>query len=72
MDKYNWGNSAFNVAVDFAANWKIKHMVLFHYDPAYNDHKLYNILQSAKFYMEHMNIKGIKLSLAIEVMEIIL
>jgi phosphoribosyl 1,2-cyclic phosphodiesterase len=72
IEKYNWGHSAFSLAVDFAANWGIKHMVLFHHDPAYNDRKLFNILQSARWYTERMNIKGIELSLAMEGMEIIL
>ena len=72
IEKYNWGHSAFSLAVDFAANWNIKHMVLFHHDPTYDDHKLYNILQSAKWYTERMNVKGIKLSLAMEGMEIVL
>jgi len=72
IEKYNWGHSAFSLAVDFAANWKIKHMVLFHHDPAYEDQKLFNNLQSARWYTERMNIKGIELSIAIEGTEIIL
>ena len=72
IEKYNWGHSAFSLAVDFAANWNIKHMVLFHDDPTYDDQKLFNILQSAKWYTERMNIKGIKISLAMEGMEIVL
>ena len=72
IEKYNWGHNAFSLAVDFVANWGIKHMVLFHHDPASDDHKLHNILQSAKWYTERMNIEGIKLSLAMEGMEIIL
>jgi phosphoribosyl 1,2-cyclic phosphodiesterase len=70
IDKYNWGHSAFSLAVDFAANWGIKHMVMFHHDPTYNDRKLYNILQSARWYIERMNIKGIELTLAIEGLEL--
>jgi len=70
IDKYNWGHSAFSLAVDFAANWDIKHMVMFHHDPSYDDHKLYGILQSARWYLERMNIKGIELSLACEGLEI--
>jgi phosphoribosyl 1,2-cyclic phosphodiesterase len=70
IEKYNWGHSAFSLAVDFAANWGIKHMVLFHHDPAYDDRKLFNILQSARWYTERMNIKGIKISLATEGLEI--
>ncbi|MDR1868908.1 MAG: MBL fold metallo-hydrolase [Treponema sp.] len=70
IDKYNWGHSAFSLAVDFAANWGIKHMVMFHHDPTYDDHKLYGILQSARWYLERMNIKGIELTLAYEGLEI--
>jgi len=72
IEKYNWGHNAFSLAVDFVANWGIKHMVLFHHDPASEDHKLYKILQSAKLYMERMSINGVKLSLALEGMEIAL
>lgn len=70
IDKYNWGHSAFSLAVDFAANWSIKHMVMFHHDPAYDDQKLYGILQSARWYLERMNLKEIELTLAYEGLEI--
>ncbi|MDR1972510.1 MAG: MBL fold metallo-hydrolase [Treponema sp.] len=70
IEKYNWGHSAFSMAADFAANWEIKHMVLFHHDPTYSDHKLYNMLQSARWYLERMNIRGIELTLATEGLEI--
>jgi phosphoribosyl 1,2-cyclic phosphodiesterase len=70
IEKYNWGHSAFSLAVDFTANWNIKHMVMFHHDPTYDDQKLYGILQSARWYLERMNIKGIELTLAYEGLEI--
>jgi phosphoribosyl 1,2-cyclic phosphodiesterase len=70
IKKYNWGHSAFSMGVDFAANWGIKHLVLFHHDPTYDDRKLFNILQSARWYTDRMNIKGVKISLALEGMEI--
>jgi phosphoribosyl 1,2-cyclic phosphodiesterase len=69
IEKYNWGHSAFSMAVDFAANWGIKHLILFHHDPTYDDKKLYNILQSARWYAERINLRDIKISLAIEGME---
>ncbi|MDR1177191.1 MAG: MBL fold metallo-hydrolase [Spirochaetaceae bacterium] len=72
IEKYNWGHSAFSLAVDFAANWSIKHMVLFHHDPTYDDRKLYNILQSARWYSDRMGIKGVKITLAREGLEIVL
>jgi phosphoribosyl 1,2-cyclic phosphodiesterase len=70
IEKYNWGHSAFSLAVDFAANWGIKQLILFHHDPTYDDRKLYNILQSARWYTERMGIKGIRISLAMEGLEI--
>jgi phosphoribosyl 1,2-cyclic phosphodiesterase len=70
IDKYNWGHSAFSLAVDFAATWQVKHLVMFHHDPTYSDRKLYGILQSARWYIERMNIKGMELTLATEGLEI--
>ncbi|MDR3146315.1 MAG: MBL fold metallo-hydrolase [Treponema sp.] len=70
IEKYGWGHNAFSLAADFSANWNIKHMVLFHHDPTYGDHKLYNMLQSARWYLERMNIRGIELTLATEGLEI--
>ncbi|MDR0403485.1 MAG: MBL fold metallo-hydrolase [Treponema sp.] len=70
IEKYNWGHSAFSLAVDFAANWGIKQLILFHHDPTYDDRKLLNILQSARWYAERMGIKGIEISLAMEGMEL--
>ena len=70
IDKYNWGHNSFSLAVDFAGNWNMKHVVLFHHDPTYDDQKLYGILQSARWYLERMNVKGIELTLAIEGLKI--
>ncbi|MDR2702638.1 MAG: MBL fold metallo-hydrolase [Spirochaetaceae bacterium] len=70
IEKYNWGHSAFSMAADFATNWGIKQLVLFHHDPTYDDKKLFNILQSARWYTERMGIKDIEISLAMEGMEI--
>jgi phosphoribosyl 1,2-cyclic phosphodiesterase len=72
IEKYNWGHSAFSMAVDFAASWGIKHVVLFHHDPTYDDRKLVNILQSARWYTERMGIKDIEISLATEGLELTL
>lgn len=70
IDKYNWGHSAFSISVDFAASWGIKHVVFFHHDPSYDDRKLAGILQSARWYIRQMGVKGMEVSLATEEMEI--
>jgi phosphoribosyl 1,2-cyclic phosphodiesterase len=70
IDKYNWGHSAFSLAVDFAANWGIKHLVLFHFDPTYDDRKLNEILQLARWYQQRMDFGGMEITLATEGLEI--
>jgi phosphoribosyl 1,2-cyclic phosphodiesterase len=70
VDKYNWGHNSYNVACDFAVNWGIKQMVMFHYDPSYDDQKLYGLLQSANQYLKTKNCKGLEVTLAYEGLEI--
>jgi phosphoribosyl 1,2-cyclic phosphodiesterase len=70
IDKNNWGHSAFSLAADFTANWRVKHLVMFHRDPAHNDREMHKILQSARWYLERMNIKGTEITLATEGLEI--
>jgi len=70
IDKHNWGHNAFSLAVDFAANWGIKHLILFHHDPTYDDRKLYGMLQAARWYHQRMGFKEMEISLAVEELEI--
>jgi phosphoribosyl 1,2-cyclic phosphodiesterase len=70
IEKYNWGHSAFSMAVDFAAGWEIKRLILYHHDPTYDDRKLFNMLQSARWYAERMGCKDLQIDLALEGMEI--
>ncbi|MDR0456092.1 MAG: MBL fold metallo-hydrolase [Treponema sp.] len=70
IDKYNWGHNAFSLAVDFAANWGIRHLILFHHDPTYDDRKLYGMLQSARWYHQQMGFREMEISLAVEELEI--
>jgi phosphoribosyl 1,2-cyclic phosphodiesterase len=73
MEKYNWGHTAFSVAVEFAVNWGIQHLVMLHHEPAYDDHKLYEILQSARRHLQRMDaVNKIEISLAVEGLEIAL
>jgi phosphoribosyl 1,2-cyclic phosphodiesterase len=73
IEKYNWGHTAFSMAVEFAVNWGIKHLVLFHHDPTYDDRKLYGILQSARGYLQRMDVVNkIEITLAVEGLEIAL
>jgi len=72
IQKYSWGHTAFSMAVEFAVSWGIKHLILFHHDPTYDDKKLFGILQSARWYLQRMDVKGMEISLATEGLEITL
>lgn len=66
--KENWGHSTFCYAIDFASNWMIKKIYLFHHEPKYDDKKIYSILESARWYANSVKNK-IQVELAIEGLE---
>jgi phosphoribosyl 1,2-cyclic phosphodiesterase len=72
IEKFDWGHSAFSHSVEFAINWGIKHLVLFHHDPTYDDQKLFGILQSAQWYLQRISAGEMKITLAVEGLEITL
>jgi phosphoribosyl 1,2-cyclic phosphodiesterase len=65
IEKYNWGHSAFSLAADFAASWNIEKLVLFHHEPKYDDKKIYGMLRSARWYVDHLEKKGLRVQLAV-------
>lgn len=68
--KQNWGHSAFCYAIDFAVAWKIKKLYLFHHEPTYDDRKLHQILQSARWYANYISHDDVEVYLSIEGQEI--
>ncbi|MCQ2592599.1 MAG: MBL fold metallo-hydrolase [Treponema sp.] len=70
--KINWGHSAFCYAVDFAINWNIKKLYLFHHEPTYDDKKLNSILMAARWYAQYIHHSDIQIELAREDEEIII
>lgn len=68
--KENWGHSAFCYAVDFAIHWNIKKLFLFHHEPNYDDKKINSILQSARWYAQHIQHSDIQIYISKEDMEI--
>lgn len=70
VEKYNWGHSSFSLAVDFASEWNVENLYLFHHEPSYDDKKLYNNLQSARWYYSHLGKSGMNIFLAEEGQEI--
>lgn len=66
LEKYDWGHSSYSLAVDFASEWGIKKLFLFHHEPLYDDKKIFSILKSAGWYLQHLESKGVEIHLAIE------
>jgi phosphoribosyl 1,2-cyclic phosphodiesterase len=54
IEKYDWGHSSFSLGVEFAAEWKIGKLVMFHHEPLYEDKKLFDILDKARWYAGHL------------------
>jgi phosphoribosyl 1,2-cyclic phosphodiesterase len=69
IEKYDWGHSSYSMAVDFAAEWKIPKLVLFHHEPKYDDKKIYKILNSATWYEKHIENSKLEIFLAKEELE---
>ena len=66
IEKYDWGHSSYSLTVDFAAEWGIKKLYLFHHEPLYDDKKIFSILKSARWYLSHLEQKGVEIHLALE------
>lgn len=72
LEKYDWGHSSYSLAVDFASEWGIKKLFLFHHEPLYDDKKIFSILKSAGWYLRHLESKGVEIHLAVEGYELTL
>jgi len=51
IDKITWGHSSASIAIDIAARYNVKKLILFHHDPNYSDEKLNSVISNAKSYM---------------------
>ncbi len=69
IEKYNWGHSAFSVAIDFASSFGIGTIFLFHHEPSYDDRKLGKLLDSAEWYAAHLEGPPVRVLMATEGME---
>ncbi|MFP4266853.1 MAG: MBL fold metallo-hydrolase [Spirochaetaceae bacterium] len=70
IEKYDWGHSSYSLAVDFAADWNIGTLVLFHHEPLYNDAKMFSIQKSANWYKSHLDKQDMRILLATEGLEL--
>lgn len=72
LEKTGWGHSAFSMTVDFALNWSVKKLMLFHHEPTYTDQKIFTLKQSADWYREYAGPGDVDIEIAREGLEITL
>lgn len=72
IEKYDWGHSSYSLAVDFASEWGIEKLVLYHHEPLYDDKKMHAILKSSQWYASHLEGKKLKIMLASEDLDLII
>ncbi len=66
ISKENWGHTSFSKAVEFALEYNIPHLYLFHHEPNYSDEQLESLRQIATWYSEKFHNKSIKISVSRE------
>lgn len=55
IEKFSWGHSSFSLGVDFAVDWGMDRLYMFHHEPQYSDKKLEQNLQSAQWYANRIS-----------------
>jgi len=67
FEKYDWGHSSYSMAVDFAVEFGISDLYLFHHEPLYDDKKMCSIQRSARWYTHRSKGKPeVNVQLAVE------
>ncbi len=67
FEKFDWGHSSYSMAVDFAIEFGISELYLFHHEPLYDDKKMSSIQRSARWYTHRSKGKPeVNVQLAVE------
>lgn len=64
--KFDWGHTSCNMAVNLALEWRVKKLVLFHFDPEHTDEELFKMLKEADTYKGDFNRRSLKIMQAVE------
>jgi phosphoribosyl 1,2-cyclic phosphodiesterase len=70
--KFDFGHTSYTMAVNLAAEWKVKRLVLFHHEPRNDDRRIWDIAQSARWHAEQLGAAALDIRTAQEGMEIVL
>jgi len=70
--KFDFGHTSYTMAVNLASEWKVRKLVLFHYEPRYDDRKIFGIRRSAQWHGEQLGSKDLEIVAAQEGLELAL
>lgn len=64
--KFDWGHTAYTMAVNVAHQWKVKNLALTHHEPSYDDEKVFGICEEAQMHAEQLGDHKLRIHLARE------
>jgi phosphoribosyl 1,2-cyclic phosphodiesterase len=70
FSKFDFGHTAYTMAVNLATEWKVKKLVLFHHEPRYDDRKIFGIARSARWHQEQLGTGALEIRTAQEGLEL--
>lgn len=70
FSKFDYGHTAYTMAVNLAAEWKVKTLVLFHHEPRYDDRKIHGMARRARFHFGQLEAEPLTILTGQEGLEI--
>jgi len=70
FSKFDYGHTAYTMAVNLAVEWKVKSLVLFHHEPRSDDRKIHGMARRARFHLGQLDAGPLSILTAQEGMEI--
>ena len=70
FSKFDYGHTAYTMAVNLAVEWKVKTLVLFHHEPRSDDRKIHGMARRARFHLGQLGAGPLAIITALEGMEL--
>jgi phosphoribosyl 1,2-cyclic phosphodiesterase len=70
FSKFDFGHTAYTMAVNLAVEWKVKTLVLFHHEPRSDDRKIHGMARRARFHLGQLGAGPLSILTAQEGMEL--
>lgn len=71
FSKFDYGHTAYTMAVNLAVEWKVKKLVLFHHEPRSDDRKIHGMARRARFHLGQLEAGPLAILTAQEGLELL-